>query len=93
MQKYNSCAKIAYEKRGVAQFGSALGSGPRGRGFESRLLDHTKTDRIFPVRFCITERRVKNRSLTKEWFANFALLRNLTSEKTLVLKIRKTKPY
>ena len=25
--------------RGVAQFGSALGSGPRGRGFESRRLD------------------------------------------------------
>ncbi len=26
--------------RGVAQFGSALGSGPRGRGFESRHSDH-----------------------------------------------------
>ena len=26
--------------RGVAQFGSALGSGPRGRGFKSRRLDH-----------------------------------------------------
>lgn len=25
--------------RGVAQFGSALGSGPRGRGFESRHSD------------------------------------------------------
>ena len=29
--------------RGVAQFGSALGSGPRGRGFKSRHLDHKKT--------------------------------------------------
>lgn len=27
-------------KRGVAQFGSVLGSGPRGRGFESRRPDH-----------------------------------------------------
>ena len=26
--------------RGVAQFGSVLGSGPRGRGFESRRPDH-----------------------------------------------------
>ena len=26
--------------RGVAQFGSALGSGPRGPGFKSRHLDH-----------------------------------------------------
>ena len=26
--------------RGVAQFGSALGSGPRGHGFESRHSDH-----------------------------------------------------
>ena len=25
--------------RGVAQFGSALGSGPRGRGFDSRFSD------------------------------------------------------
>lgn len=27
-------------KRGVAQFGSVLGSGPRGRVFESRRPDH-----------------------------------------------------
>ena len=26
--------------RGVAQFGSALGSGPRGRGFKSPHSDH-----------------------------------------------------
>ena len=26
--------------RGVAKFGIALGSGPRGRGFESRHSDH-----------------------------------------------------
>ena len=30
-------------RRGVAQFGSALGSGPRGRGFKSRHLDHMNT--------------------------------------------------
>ena len=29
-----------YKNRGVAQFGSALGSGPRGRGFKSRHSDH-----------------------------------------------------
>ena len=31
------------KRRGVAQFGSVLGSGPRGRGFKSRLLDQKKT--------------------------------------------------
>ena len=30
---------INIKRRDVAQFGSALGSGPRGRGFESRHLD------------------------------------------------------
>ena len=29
--------------RGVAQFGSAFGSGPKGRGFKSRRPDHQKT--------------------------------------------------
>ena len=33
---------IIIVKRGVAQFGSALGSGPRGREFESRHLDQKK---------------------------------------------------
>lgn len=28
--------------RGVAKFGIALGSGPRGRGFKSRHSDHRK---------------------------------------------------
>ena len=32
------------DNRGVAQFGSALGSGPRGRGFKSRHLDHKNAD-------------------------------------------------
>ena len=38
--------------RGVAQFGSAFGSGPKGRGFESRRFDQKKpeTER-FPVLF------------------------------------------
>ena len=35
------CAIIPnVELRGVAQFGSALGSGPRGRWFESSHSDH-----------------------------------------------------
>ena len=29
-------------RRGVAQFGSALGSGPRGRQFKSARPDHSK---------------------------------------------------
>ena len=33
-------SKKTKQHRGVAQFGSALGSGPRGRGFKSRHLDH-----------------------------------------------------
>ena len=36
------CAIIRLQKRGVAQFGSALGSGPRGRRFKSSRSDHTK---------------------------------------------------
>ena len=43
--------------RGVAQFGSALGSGPRGREFESRHLDQLyKTQKGFAINakpFCI----------------------------------------
>ena len=31
--------------RGVAKFGIALGSGPRGRGFESRHSDHRKASK------------------------------------------------
>ena len=47
-------AMVGRRKRGVAQFGSALGSGPRGRGFKSRRLDQKNTPHIF-VRcvFCI----------------------------------------
>ena len=35
--------------RGVAQFGSALGSGPRGRGFESRHLDQKENTHFWRV--------------------------------------------
>gem|GEM_PF-5799703 len=49
-----------------------------------------KKDRIFPVLFVCSRCRVKNGSLSKEPFANFAELRNLTSEKTRILKVRKT---
>ena len=37
------CIIIKCQQRGVAQFGSALGSGPRGRGFESRRPDQFKS--------------------------------------------------
>ncbi len=35
------------EYRGVAKLGIALGSGPRGRGFESRHSDHKAHRYIF----------------------------------------------
>ena len=43
--------------RGVAQFGSVLGSGPRGRGFKSRHSDHVGMD-FAPFRFFFTEKSV-----------------------------------
>ena len=39
--------------RGVAQFGSALGSGPRGRGFKSRRLDQKKGCTSVQPFFCV----------------------------------------
>ena len=42
--------------RGVAQFGSALGSGPRGRGFKSRHLDHKKDIAFLQCLFCFFSR-------------------------------------
>ena len=45
--------------RGLAQFGSALGLGPRGRGFESLNPDHVGASFISlaPI-FCIPKRKV-----------------------------------
>ena len=36
--------------RGVAQFGSAFGSGPKGRGFKSRRPDQRKRE-VHPLYF------------------------------------------
>ena len=36
------CIIIKSLQRGVAKFGIALGSGPRGRGFKSRHSDHAE---------------------------------------------------
>ena len=36
--------------RGVAKFGIALGSGPRGHGFESRHSDHEKSHFCLPTK-------------------------------------------
>ena len=47
------CCIICRLFRGVAQFGSALGSGPRGRGFKSRHLDQSKRKRQYLVAFFI----------------------------------------
>ena len=46
--------------RGVAQFGSAFGSGPKGRGFESRHFDHKKKDAPWGVLFLIFDRYIRN---------------------------------
>ena len=43
--------------RGVAQLGRVLGSGPRGRGFESRHSDHQREDDaivVFSFLFCVS---------------------------------------
>ena len=40
--QYFCCKRITIFYRGVAQFGSALGLGPRGRRFESYRPDHCK---------------------------------------------------
>ena len=48
-------------RRGVAQFGSALGSGPRGRGFKSRHLDQKTTG--FDLSFFYPSRRLGISSL------------------------------
>ena len=80
------CCIIQRLFRGVAQFGSALGSGPRGRGFKSRHLDQKKSD-VFcvalflrlicadtPNGYAILPLSRKRESLGKN------LLRKLTSE-------------
>ena len=43
---------VEQKRRGVAQFGSALGSGPRGRGFKSRHLDHKRAEGFCLPLFC-----------------------------------------
>jgi hypothetical protein len=40
VMQYTMDVLLRAQGRGVAQFGSALGSGPRGPGFKSRHLDH-----------------------------------------------------
>ena len=55
-QVRGSSPLIGSRYRGVAQFGSAFGSGPKGRGFESRHFDHKNPKyplwvlRIFAIR-------------------------------------------
>ena len=51
-----SLAYNIMEYPGVAKFGIALGSGPRGRGFESRHSDHSerpygRSEFLFYLRF------------------------------------------
>ena len=54
---YNDSSK---RYRGVAQLGSALGSGPRGRGFKSRRSDHDYSGvRRIPVKHKILSKTPK----------------------------------
>ena len=47
-------------RRGVAQFGSALGSGPRGRGFKSRHLDQKNSKEfLFLAVFFATDLNIR----------------------------------
>ena len=49
---------LAPAYRGVAQLGSAFGSGPKGRWFKSSHLDHQKDRKrlVFGLFFCFDER-------------------------------------
>ncbi len=51
------CCIIQRLFRGVAQFGSALGSGPRGRGFKSRHLDQKERRILRRSFFAFSEAR------------------------------------
>lgn len=44
--------RSSFLRRGVAQFGRALGSGPRGHGFKSRHSDHTECSYSNRAGFC-----------------------------------------
>ena len=47
---YNAIRTAESGFRGVAKFGIALGSGPRGHGFESRHSDHEKSHFCLPTK-------------------------------------------
>ena len=49
---------ITKDHRGVAQFGRALRSGRRGRGFESRRPDYGEYRRILSFYFVFTARKL-----------------------------------
>ena len=56
-RSWNDRCSLQLIFRGVAQFGSALGSGPRGRGFKSRHLDHEKAKGFLPFAFLFLRTR------------------------------------
>ena len=61
-RSWNDRCSLQLIFRGVAQFGSALGSGPRGRGFKSRHLDHEKA-KGFALRFFLSRTEPTTSSL------------------------------
>ncbi len=60
-----SLAQVWALQRGVAQFGSAFGSGPKGRGFESRHFDFSKVRKPLKRKglrtFCVLDYSQKRR--------------------------------
>ena len=56
-QVRGSSPLIGSTYRGVAQFGSAFGSGPKGRGFESRHFDHQNPVGSTPAGFCFCQNK------------------------------------
>lgn len=70
----------------MAQFGSVLGSGPRGRGFESRHSDHQKSVLLMQDGFfyaCIFE---QNFCIEKNtFFAQLSRKRKMHNIETKVL--------
>ena len=69
----------------MAQFGSVLGSGPRGRGFESRHSDHKKTVLLMQDGFFLLAFLNKNFVSKKYFFAQLSRKRKMHNIETKVL--------
>ena len=69
----------------MAQFGSVLGSGPRGRGFESRHSDHQKIRSAYAGRIFLLAFLNKIFVSKKYFFAQLSRKRKMHNIETKVL--------